>query len=38
MISVLDRRCPYGRAEPFRLTDRDLDELVAIAGRAGPRA
>jgi hypothetical protein len=30
---VLEGRCPYGRAGPFRLTDRDLDELIAIATR-----
>jgi len=27
-LHVLDGRCPYGRAGPFRLTDRDLDELI----------
>lgn len=32
-INVLDGRCAYGRAGPFRLTDRDLDELVEIAAR-----
>jgi hypothetical protein len=37
-IHVLDGRCPNGRAGPFHLTDRDLDELVAIAGRMERRS
>jgi hypothetical protein len=37
-IHVLDRRAPYGRAGPFRLAERDLDELVEIAMRMERRA
>ena len=37
-ISVLDGRCPYGRAGPFRLAEDDLWKLVEIATRMERRA
>jgi hypothetical protein len=32
-IGIRDRRDPFGRAGPFRLWERDLDELIAVATR-----
>ncbi|MDQ6868812.1 MAG: hypothetical protein M3178_10565 [Pseudomonadota bacterium] len=37
-IAVLDGRAPYGRSRPFRLTPRDLDELISHAERLERRA
>ncbi len=35
---VLDGRCPYGRAGPFRITEADLRDLVEVAMRMERRA
>jgi hypothetical protein len=32
-ISVLDGHSPFGRAGPFRLTESDVNELIAVAIR-----
>jgi hypothetical protein len=36
-LHVLDGRCPYGRAGPFRIVERDIDELIAFALRQEAR-
>jgi hypothetical protein len=36
-IGIRDRREPFGRAGPFRLLGRDLDELIAIVERMEAR-
>jgi hypothetical protein len=37
-ISIMDGRAPYGRTRPFRLTDRDLQELIDVASKMEARA
>lgn len=37
-ISVLDGRAAFGRSRAFRLTNDDLDELIAVAMRMERRA
>jgi hypothetical protein len=32
-ISVFDGRLPFGRSKAFRLTDSDIDELIAVTQR-----
>jgi hypothetical protein len=36
-INVLDRRQAFGRAGPFRLTESDVNELIAVALRLEAR-
>ena len=36
-ISVLDGRAAFGRSRVFHLSERDIDELVAIAARMEAR-
>jgi hypothetical protein len=37
-ISAMDgRRAHYGRTRPFRLSERDLDELIAVASKMEAR-
>lgn len=36
-IGIRDRREPFGRAGPFRLLERDLDEWIAIVERMEAR-
>lgn len=37
-INVLDGRAPYGRSRAFRLSERDIDELIAVAMQMERRA
>jgi hypothetical protein len=36
-ISVADGRAPFGRTRIFRLTESDLDQLIAVAMRTQRR-
>jgi hypothetical protein len=37
-VNVFDGRSPFGRAGPFRLTESDVNELIAIVTRMERRA